>query len=98
MRAAVVSTVASQGIKPFASFLTPPPPPPDPPLGISVALNGRREGYFLGLHITTRGYFDEKSHSHQRLVKQRQLKSQSKRKRKVEIISVFVLSKLLSLD
>ena len=37
------------------------PPPPPHPLGIFVALNGRGKGYFLGLHITTRGYFGGKS-------------------------------------
>ena len=40
----------------------------------------------------TRGYFGGKWHSHPRLVKQRQLKSQSRRKRKAEIISVSVSS------
>ena len=40
----------------------------------------------------TRGYFGGKSHSHPRLVKQRQLKSQSRRKRKAEIVSVSVSS------
>ena len=39
----------------------------------------------------TRGYFGRKSHSHPRLVKQRQLKSQWRRKRKAEIVSVPVL-------
>ena len=39
----------------------------------------------------TRVYFDGKSHSHRRLVKQRQLKS-----RKAEIVSVSVFSKVLS--
>ena len=40
----------------------------------------------------TRGYFGGKSHSHPRLVKQSQLKSQSRRKRKAEIVSVSVSS------
>ena len=40
----------------------------------------------------TRGYFGGKWHSHPRLVKQRQLKSQSRRKRKAEIVSVSVSS------
>ena len=40
----------------------------------------------------TRGYFGRKWHSHPRLVKQRQLKSQSRRKRKAEIVSVSVSS------
>ena len=40
----------------------------------------------------TRGYFGGKRHSHPRLVKQRQLKSQSRRKRKAEIVSVSVSS------
>ena len=39
-----------------------------------------------------------KSHSHRRLVKQRQLKSQYRRKKKAEIVSVSLLSQLLSLD
>ena len=34
----------------------------------------------------TRGYFGEKSHSHWHLVKQRQLKSQQRRKQKAEIV------------
>ena len=37
-------------------------------------------------------------HSHPRLVKQRQLKSQKRQKWKVEIVSVGMLSKVLSLD
>ena len=40
----------------------------------------------------TRSYFGGKWHSHPRLVKQRQLKSQSRRKRKAEIVSVSVSS------
>ena len=40
----------------------------------------------------TRGYFGGKWHSHPRLVKQRQLKSQSRRKQKAEIVSVSVSS------
>ena len=39
-----------------------------------------------------------KSHSHRRLVKQRQPKSQYRRKKKAEIVSVSLLSQLLSLD
>ena len=46
----------------------------------------------------TRGYFGGRSHSLRRLVKHKQLKSQWRRKRKAEIVSVSVLSKLLSLD
>ena len=42
--------------------------------------------------------FGRKSHSHRRLVKQRQQKSQLRRKRKAEIVSVSVLSKVLSVD
>ena len=38
----------------------------------------------------TRAYFDRKSHSHPRLVKQRQLKSQWTRKRKAEILSICI--------
>ena len=45
----------------------------------------------------TQGYFGGKSHSHRRLVKQRQQKNR-RRKRKAEIVSVSVLSKVLSLD
>ena len=45
----------------------------------------------------TRGYFGGKLHSHQRLVRQRQLKSQWRRKRNAEIVSVSMLSKVLSL-
>ena len=43
-------------------------------------------------------YFGGKSHSHPRLVKQRQLKLNKDEKGKVEIVSVSVLSKVLSLD
>ena len=43
----------------------------------------------------TRGYFGGKSHCHSRLVKRRQLKSQLRRKRKVKIVSVSVLSGVL---
>ena len=46
----------------------------------------------------TRDYFGGKSHSHPRLVKQRQLKLNKDEKGKVEIVSVSVLSKVLSLD
>ena len=46
----------------------------------------------------TRGYFGGKSHSHRRLVKQRQQKNQQRRKREAEINSLSVLSKVLSLD
>ena len=44
----------------------------------------------------TRGYFGGKSHSHGRLVKQRQ--SQKRRKWKAEIVSISVLSKVFSID
>ena len=43
----------------------------------------------------TRGYFGGKSLCHSRLVKRRQLKSQLRRKRKVKIVSVSVLSGVL---
>ena len=46
----------------------------------------------------TRGYSGGKSHSHRRLVKQRQLKIQLRRKRKAEIVSVSVLSKALCIS
>ena len=46
----------------------------------------------------TGGYFGGKSHCHRHLVKQRQLKSQQRRKQKAEIVSVSMLSKVLSLD
>ena len=48
--------------------------------------------------MATQGYFGGKSHIHRRLVKQRQQKSQYRRKRKAEIVSVSVMSKVLSLD
>ena len=44
----------------------------------------------------TQGYFDGKLHCHQRLVKQKQLKSQGRRKWKAEIVSISVFSTVLS--
>ena len=44
------------------------------------------------------GYFGVKVYGHPRLVKQRQLKSQSRRKRKAENVFVSELSKVFSLD
>ena len=45
--------------------------------------------------MATWGLFGGKSHRHRRLVKQRQLKTQYRRKRKAEVVTVSVLSKVL---
>ena len=70
--------------------------PPDRPsvrtTGIPMSKNSINR---YGNPNATRGYFGGNSHSHQRLVKQRQEKSQKRRKRKAEIVSVPVLSKVL---
>ena len=62
-----------------------------------MATQMQLEVILAGNCIASREIFVEKSR-HPSLVKQRQLKSQYRRKRKAEIVSVSVLSKVLSLD
>ena len=72
--------------------------PPDRPFAPQVYQWKITQSTGMATQNATRAYFDGKSHSHLRLVKQRQLKSQWRRKRNAEIVSVSVFSKVLSLD